>query len=281
MRYKFLRFPGGKEKAVTLSYDDGNTADKKLSDIITKYGMKCTFNLMGRAICNCLTDEEMKYYYLDRGHEIAVHGVAHRAEGKQRAIEGIKEVLDCRLELEGRFGIIIRGMAYPDSGITSFANGASYDNIKHYLKDLDIVYSRTLGRDNDSFMLPDDWYAWMPTAHHDNKNIMEYIDRFVKMEIDPMYVSDRYPRLFYMWGHSFEYEHNKNWEHLEDICQRLGGKEDIWYATNMEIYRYVEAYSSLSYSADEKIIYNPSLLTVWFNIDGQTFSIKPGETLKL
>ena len=45
MRYRFLRFPGGRDKAVTLSYDDGNRNDIKFSDIITKYGLKCTFNL--------------------------------------------------------------------------------------------------------------------------------------------------------------------------------------------------------------------------------------------
>ena len=40
-----MRFPGGKEKAVTLSYDDGYPTDIKLSEIITKSGLKCTFNL--------------------------------------------------------------------------------------------------------------------------------------------------------------------------------------------------------------------------------------------
>ena len=36
--YKFLRFPGGKAKAVTLSYDDGSRADLKFSDVITEKG---------------------------------------------------------------------------------------------------------------------------------------------------------------------------------------------------------------------------------------------------
>lgn len=34
MQYKFMRFPGGKSKAITLSYDDGCTADLKLLEII-------------------------------------------------------------------------------------------------------------------------------------------------------------------------------------------------------------------------------------------------------
>jgi len=37
---------------------------------------------------------------------------------------------------------------------------------------------------------------------------------------------------------------------------------DFWYATNMEIYEYVQAYKSLVYSADGKIVYNPTLLDI-------------------
>lgn len=60
--------------------------------------------------------------------------------------------------------MIVRGMAYPDSGITYFTNNATYDGVKNYLKELDIVYARTLGGDNNFFALPQDWHAWMPTA---------------------------------------------------------------------------------------------------------------------
>ena len=282
MRYRFLRFPGGKGKAVTMSYDDGCVHDKRFSDVITDYGIKATFNLNSKKLHQQLTDEEIRYYMLDRGHEIAVHGAMHRASGKQRAIDGIKDVLECRLELESRFDMIIQGMAYPDSGITKFENGASYDNIRSYLADLDILYSRTLGSDNNSFTLPTDWFAWMPTAHHNNPNIMEYIDEFLNINLSPdVYHAGRNPRLFYIWGHSYEFDRDDNWELLTEICEKLGRKDDIWYATNMEIYEYVTAYNSLVYSADESMIYNPTLKEIWFDIDGKTYSIKSGETLKI
>ena len=38
MKYDFLRFPEGKCKAVTFSYDDGTKADIQLANILTKYG---------------------------------------------------------------------------------------------------------------------------------------------------------------------------------------------------------------------------------------------------
>lgn len=38
-------FKGGRKKALTLSYDDGITQDKRLVSIFNKYGLKATFNL--------------------------------------------------------------------------------------------------------------------------------------------------------------------------------------------------------------------------------------------
>ncbi len=281
MRYQFLRFPGGKAKALTFSYDDGCKEDLKTVEVFTNYGLKGTFNLNSNER-NYLSREEVEEFILSKGHEIAVHGSLHRANGTLRPIEGIQDVLNCRLELEERYGIIIRGMAYPDSGIKRFSNGADYLSIKQYLTDLDIAYARTLGGDNNTFMLPSDWHQWMPTAHHNNPHIFEYLDEFLEMDLSSnRYCADRYPRLFYIWGHSFEFEHNKNWDRLDDICKKITGNEEIWFATNIEIYDYVKAYESLIYSANGKIIYNPTLITVWFDIDGKLYMIKPGETLKV
>ncbi len=280
MKYNFLRFPGGKTKALTLSYDDGCRQDLRFSDIVTKYGIKCTFNMTRGE--GAFTVEEAREHFLDKGHEIAVHGYCHRAEGQIRPVEGIIDVLDCRRELEEKYDRIVRGMAYPDSGITAWASTTSYDRIRSYLKDLGIVYSRTLGGDNDRFALPTDWYAWMPSAHHDNPKLDEYIEKFISRDLNTGYCSSRAPWLFYIWGHSFEFDNKEGgWEHAEDFCKKLSGRPDVWYATNIEIYDYVKAYESLKTSYDKKIIHNPSSCDVWFDKDGEIYLVKAGEILCL
>ncbi len=282
MAYRFLRFPDGKAKAVTFSYDDGCRDDVRMAQTLTEYGIKCTFNITqtdpdGKTR---LSPEEINNLILSKGHEVAVHGFCHRAEGTLRPVEGIQDVLECRKNLEKTFRRIIRGMAYPDSGIIRFFNGASYPSVKNYLTELDIAYARTLGGDNDSFMLPCDWHAWMPTAHHINEKVFEYIDKFLEISTDAdIYAAARYPRLFYLWGHSYEFERNKDWDRLDKICEKLSVKDDIWYATNIEIYDYVKAYESLIYSADGSMIYNPTRYTVWFDYDKKLYSIASGETL--
>ena len=277
----FMRYPGGKAKAVTFSYDDGVQQDKRLAEIFDKYGMKATFNhISDKMRKNAFSKEEVKEYFLSKGHEIAVHGAGHRANGNTRSIEGIRDVLDCRLELEEKCDTIIRGMAYPDSGITLMGNFGSYEAIKQYLTELDIAYARTLGGDNDSFLLPQDFHAWMPTAHHNNPQIMEYIDKFLNVDISSKaYHARRVPRLFYIWGHSYEFDNDNNWERIEEICEKLSNNDEIWYATNIEIYDYIEAYKSLKYSANGQKVYNPTLYTIYIDVDSKLYEIKSGETV--
>jgi len=282
MRYVFMRYPGGLAKAVTFSYDDGVKQDERLAGIFDRYGMKGTFNFNGTCSRSYnYSDEEIQELFLSKGHEIAVHGMWHRASGRLRPIEGIRDVLDCRLELEARCDRIIRGMAYPDSGITKIGTLTSYEEIKHYLTDLGIVYARTLAGDNDRFELPTDFHAWLPTAHHDNPQIMAYIDKFLALDFSPKtYRATRAPRLFYIWGHSYEFDQKENWDHIEAICQKFAAaREEIWFATNIEIYDYVQAYKSLVWSADGYRVYNPTLMPVYFDVDGVPYCVQSGETL--
>ncbi len=283
MAYRFMRYPGGKAKAVTFSYDDGNRADLRLAECCDKYGVKCTFNI--NTVClpeesgqGKISVEEIQQHLLDKGHEVAVHGHEHKAPGISTPVEIIQDVLTCRLILEEKLGRIIRGMAYPDSGIFITAT-TPYETIRRNLEDLGIVYSRTLRGDNDDFRLPTDWFAWLPTAHHVNPNALKWAENFVKMDVNRQYGAAQYPRLYYLWGHSFEFDRANNWDLLEQLCEMLGGKEDTWYATNIEIYDYVQAYEALQFSANGKRVYNPTLQTVWFKLGSKDYSVAPGETL--
>ena len=286
MRYRFLCFPDFKRKAVTLSYDDDVRQDIKFTEKIEKYGLKCTFNLNSAHIGNVngegnITYDEVKTHILEKGHEVALHGDWHCAPGICSPVKTTREVLDCRLALEKEFGMIIRGMAYPDSGIRNYHNGNSYETIKQILENLDVAYSRTLCGDNNSFKLPEDWHAWMPTCHHNNPEVLNWAKEFAEMDVNSHYWASRFPRLFYLWGHTYEFDNDNNWERIDEIGEILGNRDDIWYATNIEICDYVKAYESLVFSADETIVYNPTVKTIWFEVDSKPFVIAPGETLKI
>ncbi|MEE0946126.1 MAG: polysaccharide deacetylase family protein [Acutalibacteraceae bacterium] len=284
MRYRFLRFPNGKPKAVTFSYDDGCRDDINTAKIFSQYGVKGTFNINSGYVGQSdwyLNYEEIKKEIIARGHEIAVHGEYHKAPGVVPLLDGMVDCLNCRLQLEKEFDTIIRGMAYPNSGITRFLNNSDYSAVKEYLKNLDIVYSRSLCGDNNSFDLPNDWYNWVPTIHHDNPNSLKWAQDFVQLDNNSGFMAYRMPRLFYVWGHSYEFRNKNNWEHLHDLLKILADREDIWYATNIEIYEYVEAFNRLITSADGRKIYNPTTKKIWLVQDEKDYCIEPDETLTI
>ncbi len=70
--------------------------------------------------------------------------------------------------------------------------------------------------------------------------------------------------LFYVWGHSYEFEANDNWNVIEEFAAMIGDRDDIWYATNIEVYDYFKAYRELIFNADMSICINPTAMDVWF-----------------
>ncbi len=282
MPYRFMRFPDGKTKAVTFSYDDGVRTDMRLAEICEKYGMKATFNICSTLIASNegewrLSANDMKDLVL-RGHEIAVHGHEHKSPSVSTDMEIIKEVLTCREKLEDILGDVVTGMAYPDCEIER-AGARRYEEIRTLLLSLGISYSRTLGGDNNGFNLPADWLCWVPTIHHDNPNSLEYARQFVDLKVEDLYVSRHNPRVFYVWGHSYEFSNNDNWEHFEELCGILSSKDDIWYATNIDIYRYSAAFDALVFNAANTRVYNPTAYDIWFECRGKVHCVKAGETL--
>lgn len=284
MRYRFMRFPEGKLKAVTFSFDDGCKEDVKLAELLDSYGCRCTFNINSGFIENpgnkFLNLEEVTKYLANSKHELAVHGDKHRSPGSITPIDIIHDVLDCRLKIEKMFGRIIRGMAYPDTGIGYFENGTTYEDVKRVLKDCGIVYSRSISKTNDKFLMPSDWYDWQPTVAPGDSGYLDLADKFVALDETVCRNSHAGPRLFYVWGHAYSID---TWlgEALHKLCDKIANREDTWYATNIEIYEYTMAYRSLVFSADGSICYNPTLLDIWFVVDGKPYTVKSGETINI
>lgn len=111
------------------------------------------------------------------------------------------------------------------------------------------------------------------TCHHQVPELMELARKFVEDSVN------KDPYLFYLWGHSYEFEANSNWNVIEDFSKYIGNRDDIWYATNIEIYEYVKAYEQLIYSVNGKRISNPTSTTIWLSLKENTVQIKAGETI--
>lgn len=271
---KYMRFPGGRSKALTFSYDDGVKADKRLIEILDRHGLKGTFNLNSR-LFGCerwhdRMDEEQTYLtFYNRSHEIALHGARHVFLNKVPLPEAINEIVQNRLYLENKFGRIVRGMAYAYNGYNA--------EILNILPQLGVAYARTT-RSTHSFSMPDNFLEWHPTCHHTEEELLPLAEKFAAGAPENDF-KNREPWLMYIWGHSYEFDDDNNWQKIEDVCDLLGGRQDIWYATNIEIRDYAEAYWRLRFSLDGERVYNPSAIPVWLEIRGKVYRIDPAQII--
>jgi len=61
----------------------------------------------------------------------------------------------------------------------------------------------------------------------------------------------------------------------------MAERNDVWHATNMEVYKYVEAFKRLVFSADGKRIENPSAIDVYLNVMDKDVIVKAGECVSI
>ncbi len=261
-----MMFPGGRYKAMTLSYDDGHVEDERLADIFRRHGLKATFN-----VCSGLWQDDPEVLPPERwkevyeGFEVASHSYSHPTLTRCPSSRVVYEVMEDRRFIESVIGRPVRGFAWP--------NGCCDSSLAALLPSLGLAYARTVA-DSLSFTLPEDYMMWNPTCHHDN-HLMEKAGELVRLE------NPRRLCLLYVWGHSFEFPKNGNWNLIEDFAAFAGGHEDIWYATNIEIHDYMEALSRLRFSADCSIVENPCSIPVWLQSDGRTVKVEPGSMVSL
>lgn len=226
----------GKMKAITFSYDDGVTQDRRLIDIFNKYNLKATFNLNSEllglenswpagdkvVIHNKNKKEDVKYIY--EGHEVAAHTLTHPLLPDCEDAEIIRQVEQDRLNLSELAGYEVVGMAYPCGGVNN------NDHVAEVIrKNTGIQYVRTI-TSTDSFALQENLYRFNPTVYH----LIPFEELFAMGE-KFLQLQPTEPQVFYIWGHSYEFDLDDTWDRFEEFCAFISNKEDIFYGTNKEI----------------------------------------------
>lgn len=225
----------GKKKAVTFSYDDGVTQDKRFIEILNRFGLKATFNLNsallgkeGSLIRNGVTvnhtkikPEDVRAVY--DGHEVAAHTLTHPALRNLPDEEVIRQTEEDREALSALCGYEVIGMAYPGGGVNHDAR------VERLIREkTGIRYARTTDA-SGSFALQKDFFAFAPTVYHlETDKMFALGEEFLMADTDEQ-------QLFYIWGHSYEFDAWDFWERFEDFCRMISGHDDIFYGTNREV----------------------------------------------
>jgi peptidoglycan/xylan/chitin deacetylase (PgdA/CDA1 family) len=230
-----MKYLDGKLKALTFSYDDGVTQDRRLIKILNKYGLKATFNINSGLLGNANSifqdgvttphvkprPEEVRGIYKD--HELAVHTLHHPALNRLTDDEIVKEVEEDRIALSELAGYEVVGMAYPGG------TGCMDERVVRVLAErTGVKYSRTT-TSTYNFEPQTELLVFDPSVFHlEQAKLFELGEQFLKLEPD-------HPQIFYVWGHAYEFEVYDFWERFEEFCKMMAGRDDIFYGTNREV----------------------------------------------
>ena len=230
-----MKLWNGKKKAITFSFDDGVTQDKRLVKILNKYGLKSTFNINssllgidaelnfdGQIVShNKIKPHEVKELY--KGHEVAVHTLTHPNLTGLDNENIIIQIEEDRKVLESLVGYPIVSMAYPCGGVNND------DRVAQIIKEeTRIKLARTV-TSTYNFELQDNLYRFNPTIH------FAYVDKLFELGNQFLQLETSIPKLFYIFGHSYELDMDLiNWEQFEEFCAMISRKDDIFYGTNKE-----------------------------------------------
>ena len=226
----------GKKKALTLSFDDGILQDIRTIEILDKYGLKGTFNLNGgRFGLKCpyetngrvverTTVEPSQVREIYKNHEVAAHTLAHLNLTELSDDCVTFQVEQDRKLLETLTGRVVRCMAYPCGGVNNDERVAGV-----VAATTGIRFARTI-TSNFSFAMQENLLRFNPTLHFRNERLFELTEEFINLETDE-------PKLFYVWGHTYELDAEDGaWERFEKFCRLISEKEDIFYGTNGEVF---------------------------------------------
>lgn len=246
-----LLFPGGKPRAVALSFDDGLESDKRFIQILKKYDMKATFHVP--VSCQIPTNEIGTVY---AGHEVAVH----QGNGEGPAEPFAKEIVWARDELSELTGQQVGGLAYQGGAFTEESAAA--------LEKAGIVYARTIATER-WFCLQTNRFLMLNTSCHESqanqlaKTFLEFPGK---------------PALMSVWGHTFEFKSEADWQRIEDFCKMVGKRDDMWYASLLDVVVYTKAALRLEVDTNKRTIHNPTKTQIFIEGYGKVIPLDPGVT---
>ena len=89
-------------------------------------------------------------------------------------------------------------------------------------------YTRTV-KSTHNFDLQTDLCLFNPSVYHHREmdEMFRLGEEFLSLRTDE-------PRLFYVWGHAYEFDIHNDWKRFEEFLEMISRRDDIFYGTNKE-----------------------------------------------
>ena len=234
---KKTSFPNGAKKAITFSFDDGITQDRRLVSLMNKYGLKGTFNLnsglLGKKdsleINGKIVDHSMirgdEIRELYKNHEIAGHTLTHPLLTDLSDEEVINEIEKDRQRLSEIAGYEVVGFAFPNP----WGKIKDFTHLSELCKKTGVKYARTTYV-TDGFDYENDLFSiGMTVSISKIEHAFELAEKFAELKTDT-------PKVFYIMGHSYEFDYYNSWDEAENLFKLISNRDGIFYGTNKDVY---------------------------------------------
>lgn len=238
---------------VTTSWDDGDVHDIRLSNLLSRYGIKGTFYISKSYRTQRLTDQEIRE--ISESHEIGAHTLTHPDLRTLTPEEKEREIIGGKQWLEELLGHSVDTFCYP--------KGFYDDSALLIVKNVGFLMARTtsLGsityKDNP-FQLdttiqvyPFPLRKLNKKQYYFGKLLQPYIERspeLLKLGVPSlsMYswltmakatfdIALQKGEVFHLWGHSWEIEKYDMWDEFEKLLQYISNRKNCTYITNGEL----------------------------------------------
>ncbi|HLP44242.1 MAG TPA: polysaccharide deacetylase family protein [Candidatus Nanoarchaeia archaeon] len=237
---------------VTTSWDDGDILDKKLADLLTKYGIKGTFYITKVYRPERLSESEIKT--LSETHEIGAHTLTHpdlrvlTQEKLQEEIVGSKKWLEEVTQKPVTMFCYTKGQYTPEVakkveengflGARSTILGSLISGKKFHLETTIQVY-------------PFPFRKIDKQRYYFGKILQPYLQRAkglqkIGVPITAMHswlssskaafdYALKHGEVFHVWGHSWEIEKYGMWNEFEKLLQYISKRSDCEYVVNGDL----------------------------------------------
>ena len=133
-----------------------------------------------------------------------------------------REVEEDRIKLSEIVGYEVVGHAYP--------MGDCDDRVAGILRDrTGVKYARTVVSTHKFDLQTENLHLFDPTVYHHREmdEMFRLGEEFLSLKTDE-------PKLFYIWGHAYEFDIHDDWKRFEEFLEMISGRDDIFYGTNRE-----------------------------------------------
>lgn len=266
-------YPGGKDRAFNITYDDGVMQDLRFVELMNRYGLKGTFNLNSELMQTGFAwthpnGMEVKRLDVDtarwlyRGHEIASHTRTHPYLDQLHGEDLRREIMGDKQALEALLGVEIAGFAVPFDFYSA--------EIADCARECGFAYAR-MSEFSHSYTPCRNWHYWKTGFYHIEPGLTEFVEGF-------LHTSEELA-VCQIVGHSYDLDAENLWGILERIMEQVSRDPRIWSCTNLELVRYLKAMEQAVIRADE--VYNGSETQLWFRMGEDAVVLNPGETMNL